>query len=248
MKRIIVEPHQFQLSPTEIILTPDQSHYLFRILRLQNGDDILVLDGAGKSYKGIIDQKKIVLGECVLLSEPASRKICLAQVIPKGKKMDWILQKSTEMGINHIIPLYSQRSNVPTISKHKFDRWLRQVREASRQCGRALVPTLSKPLPIMDWLSSPIEYETKVTLWEKADRNDLSVFQKTSSSLLMVIGSEGGFSDDEINAFSRTGFTVAHMGPRILRTETAAVVALSIIQYLQGELRFPPSGSVDPSS
>lgn len=226
-----------ELSTEEVIITGDQAKHL-SVLRVKIGEIITVFDGLGYKYDCKILQinKKNFIAEKLneapySVESPVS--ITLAQGIAKGEKMDFIIQKATELGINKIIPLITERSQVRHTAK--IERWRKIALSAAEQSCRGKVPEINEPVSFNGFLESKhigIIFYEQVT--GKHLKQTLKEF-KDSKEITLLIGPEGGFSKEEVNAAVEKGFLEASLGPRILRTETAAINAVSIIQYELGD-------------
>jgi 16S rRNA (uracil1498-N3)-methyltransferase len=265
MIRLFLPPEK--LSSEQITITDDQARYLSLVLRVKPGDPITIFDGLGFKYtcKILAVHKKEVIVEKIKKEEysvesPVS--IALAQGIPKGDKMNLIIQKSTELGIRKIIPLITERSQVRHTDK--IVRWQKIALSASQQSGRDKIPEIDSPVEFKDFLNSipplrkgdtggsttqsspPLEkgdeegFYNKVIIFSEGHKNQdlkkvLSSF-KDVQQITLLIGPEGGFSKEEVTTAVKKGFIEASLGPRILRTETAPIAAISIIQYELGDL------------
>ncbi len=249
MIRLFLPPEQ--LSSKKITITGDQARHLTVVLRVKPGEYVYIFDGLGFKYSCKIIQchKKEIIAERIK-KEPYSTEspvsITLAQGIAKGNKMDLIVQKSTELGVAKIIPLITERSQI----KHtkKLDRWEKIALSASQQSGRDRVPEIEEPVDIKSFLSRQFPLIEKgdkggffnsgiIFSEEKKERNmkgALSAFHNTRQ-LTLLVGPEGGFSKEEVNAAVENSFIETSLGPRILRTETAPIAAISIIQYELGD-------------
>lgn len=227
-------------------LGEDYLVYLRDVLRLGEGDELVLFDGVGHEYRAVIRgfesgavQLAITTKEDVTFPET---RITLAQSLPKGRKMEFIIQKATELGVNHIIPFISSRS-IPRLAGDraaaKVARWRKVAVEASRQCGRADVPEVSEILSFDEMLRSADGDALRIILWEGEEERGIREIltderHKDSPGQCVVIGPEGGFSWEEIERARQRGFLSASLGRLILRTETAPLAVLSILQYEKG--------------
>jgi 16S rRNA (uracil1498-N3)-methyltransferase len=253
MIRLFLPPEA--LTSKEISITGNDARHLALVLRADAGDPVTILDGRGFSYECrlITIHKKEVRAE-IIAKAPYSAEspvsITLAQGLPKGSKMDFIIQKATELGVNRIIPLITERSQVR--STEKADRWRKIAHSASQQSARERIPEIEEPVDFNEFInnnslpSPPLSKEVKggftqagIILSEDEKEMNLkkilSCFQGTTG-ITLLIGSEGGFSKDEVSTAIQKGFVSASLGPRILRTETAPISAISIIQYELGDI------------
>ncbi|HEY1978229.1 MAG TPA: 16S rRNA (uracil(1498)-N(3))-methyltransferase [Candidatus Baltobacteraceae bacterium] len=210
------------------------------VLRLSDGDAIELVDSAGTRF----DARVHVDGNAVFASllaahaneTPASRSIDVAQAIPKGQKMDFVVEKATELGARAILPFTSERSVAHASGTAKIDRWRRLARTAAQQCGRSFVPEIAGVGSYDELLARFAEYDAVLFPWEVAPaqplRETLPPLLAGASRVLVVIGPEGGFSHAEADMAADRGAHLLWLGPRILRTETAAMVLLAILEYL----------------
>lgn len=230
----------------ETIVSGREFHHLTRVLRLKKNDNLSIFDGKGKAFRATI--KNVTRKEAILkLVEPLKEskespiKIILAQGIPKLNKMDYTIQKATELGVSEIIPVITSR----TVPDLKVDRAVkRTVRfkrialEAAKQCGRCSIPVISEIKTFKDLLSSENLPDLKLILWEEEKERYLkSILAKENSrELVCLIGPEGGFSEEEVSMALENKFVPVTLGKRVLRTETASLAFLSIIQYEWGDM------------
>lgn len=243
--------HRFYALPDNIkddVITLDSfdSHHLVHVIRLSNGDRIIVFDGFGKEYLcEVIDAnpesvKARVLEERLADIEARTR-ITLVQSIPKSDKMDFVVQKCTELGVVRIVPVISERTIVKlTVDKAKSrrERWQRIAGEAAKQSGRSVIPEIGEVIPFQSAVEGLTQKELALMLWEgEKTRGIGSVLKRTEAEAVTVfVGPEGGFSPEEVETAMQGGAIPVGLGPRILRTETAGIVALAIILYEYGEI------------
>jgi 16S rRNA (uracil1498-N3)-methyltransferase len=218
-------------------LPPTQAHHLRDVLRLHSGDIVEIFDGAGSGYTGEVelrDSDVFIRSLKNIPSPESSIHLTLAAALIKSAKFEWMLEKSTELGVDAIIPLKTCLSEIRIPSdrmKSRLERWRRIVREASRQCTRFTEPRISEPLDFSEFLASQdFTGSTKVLFYEKSNdpwRSDGFV----SDRILLCIGPEGGWEPHEIEQARGAGYRICGLGPRILRAETAAIAAVSIVQH-----------------
>ncbi|GAB4412683.1 MAG: 16S rRNA (uracil(1498)-N(3))-methyltransferase [Thermodesulfovibrionales bacterium] len=234
--------------PSEKIhITGERARYITTVLRCREGDEILIFDGKGTSYRTIINNitKKEVLVELsgvIPCDTESPLDLVLIQGILRGEKMDIVIQKTTELGVKEIIPAITERSQIR--ETRKLSRWRKIAEEASRQCGRTIVPVIHELIPFNDIFSSASPcspYFRKyngLLFWEDRGIKITEVKERLGGcqSLIIAIGPEGGFTREEVRAAERRDFIVASLGRRILRAETAAISAVTMIQFLFGDL------------
>ena len=224
----------------------DEVRHIRKVLRLKVGDEIVVFNGSGKEYEGTIVEEGpssiVIMVQNIFPSKGESLlEITLAQSLLKGEKMDILIQKATELGVKEIIPFFSSRS-VPFLEKSKrlkrVHRWERIAIEASKQCGRGLVPKIEPPQDYSEILQIPFPDYLRLILWEKegARLKEILGGSNIKTKIFFIVGPEGGLSEEEIEHAKRMGFIPVIFGERILRSETAGLTLLSILQYEWGDM------------
>lgn len=243
--RFFVSPGQIKESMIRIT-GPDVTH-IARVLRLGRGSALTILDGRGKSYAAVIQhfERDEVLCEIKreLLSTPACPvKVTLVQGIPKGDKMDLIIQKGTELGVSRVIPLICSRSVVRLAGDRlprKQERWQRIALEAAKQCRRPDVPEVAEPAELDVVLGSLPANCTALIPWEEENKvslKDLLCEIKAVEEIYVFIGPEGGFTAGEVAGARAAGVRPVTLGPRILRTETAGIAVIAMVLCRWGDL------------
>jgi len=222
---------------------PDYKH-IVRVLRLKPGDDIILFDESGTEYKGSIigiDTKEVTVEveESRRVETESRLNTTLLQGIPKGEKMDFIVQKATELGVKYIVPVVSKRVVIDVSEKEqkKLSRWQRIANEAQKQCLRPSTPIILKPISIDEIFSFQDQLDCLIVPYEKEELNLLSGINNRFNRIGILIGPEGGFDVDEIEkikCFKNIEFI--SLGKRILRAETASISAISIVMHLLGEM------------
>lgn len=224
----------------------NEVRHIRRVLRLKVGDNLSVFDGSGREYEGTIVEEDpsavMVMVQNILSSKTESHlEITLAQSMVKGEKMDYLIQKATELGVKKIIPFFSYRS-VPLLDKSKrlkrYHRWERIAVEASKQCGRGVVPKIEPLKDYSEMLQTAPLDSLRLILWEKVGESLKEVLKesKEKKKVFFIVGPEGGMSDEEVEHAKRAGFIPVTLGRRILRSETASLCLLSILQYERGDI------------
>ena len=226
-------------------LTAEDAHHALHVLRLKEGDTVELVDD-GIRYLAVIDSADrgdVTLSKQNPLpsTEPAVA-VTLFQGLPKGDKMEWIIQKSAELGVRRIVPVIMSRCVVRLKSSEgirKQERWQRIAREAGKQSGRCRIPDVLEPVNLRDIPDLPDRPERIIVPWEDCDHYGPLSFVRDHPSLRslgIVIGPEGGIDPDEIRFLSALPAVPVTLGPRILRTETAGLAAVSAIMALYGEM------------
>lgn len=232
-----------------LLLDKKESRRLSRVLRLHPGEEVLVFDGEGGEAQARVlrlDQEGRLILEVTGL-ESSKREshlnLNLVQGLAKAEKMEWVLQKATELGAA-MVGVLSCRRSVPSTrgikETAKWARWLKILEEASRQSGRSRVPELAGPWGLEEFLDIPEAQALKLVLWEDESQRGLkdviSLLKETPRDVWLVVGPEGGFEGREVQKLIQAGFVSVGLGPRILRTETAGVAVLAVLQFLYGDL------------
>lgn len=221
-------------------LDSQASTHLVKVLRLNEGAELRLFNGDGCEYLAhiTIANKKnaqVEISDVLSTDSKVSFPLHLGQVVSKGDRMDFTIQKATELGITDITPLWSERCDVHLKGERlekKMEHWKKVAISACEQSGRNHIPTIHPAMNYQDWARA-VESDTKLVLHTR-DQKPLSDI-KASASVALLVGPEGGITDDEVDFCIQQGFTGLTLGPRILRTETAALAALSLFQYLWGD-------------
>jgi 16S rRNA (uracil1498-N3)-methyltransferase len=224
----------------------EEVKHIRKVLRLKAGDEISVFDGSGKEFEGTIVEEGLSSVEIRIKNVYSSKRdssleVTLAQSLLKGEKMDYVIQKATELGVKEIIPFLSSRS-IPLLEKSKrlnrHHRWERIAIEASKQCGRGVVPKLEPLQDYSEMLPKASLNALRLILWEREGMKLKEILEnsKERKKIFFVIGPEGGFSQGEVDEAKGAGFIPVTLGRRILRAETASLCFLSILQYEQGDM------------
>ncbi len=252
--RIYLPPEQ-QTEPT-VRLDPEQSQYLCQALRLRPGDEMIVFDGLGNRRKALlerVDRKAAGLalaGELPGMARP-SLNITLVQGVATGDRMDWIIEKAVEVGVARIVPVLCERGDVRLSSERAAKRglhWQRIAVAACRQSGRDDLPVIEPPNTFSQWLTTGplpavathggfVMAPGNATSLATRLRACLDAEQPAPTHITLLVGPESGLSDTESGAAVSMGFAAAGLGPRVLRTETAGLVAATIAQSVLGDLR-----------
>jgi 16S rRNA (uracil1498-N3)-methyltransferase len=235
--------HPETLCPgNEISLEPQASTHISRVLRLKEGTDLILFNGDGNEYPGTItsihrNQVAVRIEGQVNTNRESPLNITLAQGISKGERMDYAIQKAVELGVTRIIPVFTERSVVKLDEERlnkKYKHWQGVIISACEQCGRNRIPELMTPGSLASYLDQQDLNNTCLVLDPEANIT-INSLDTGTNAVTILIGPEGGFTENEIRLAKNKGFTGIHLGPRILRTETAAVAAIASIQTLWGD-------------
>lgn len=224
----------------EVLLPKELAHYVQQVLRLKEGASVVVFNGLGGEYRGVLRQNKkkvlVDVQEFFDRSLESVLKIHLGQGISRGEKMDFVVQKAVELGVSEITPLLTERCRIKLQEERatkRVDHWQKIIHSACEQSGRNAVPRINAPMELALWLKQRDEQCRLIChpgLPIQTDE-DLS---PTHAALL--IGPEGGLSAEEVEAAIKAQFVSLSLGPRILRTETAAIAALTKLQVRFGDI------------
>ncbi len=219
------------------------SHHLARVLRAQVGNHLILFNGTGGEYAAVItrlDKKGVDVTITAFNDREAESPLhlCLAQGLARGEKMDFIIQKAVELGVQSIVPLVTERCNVRLDSEREEKRlqhWQSIAASACEQCGRNRLPDIMSPISLKDWLPQA-KADLCFVLSPHVENKLADEKAVTPRSISLLIGPEGGLSDKEIKAAIDHGFLPLNLGPRVLRTETAPMAAIAILQHYYGDL------------
>lgn len=226
-------------------LPPDAAHHAARVLRLREGNRVEIFDGLGNECHGVIAElggKRVVVGEITAVNadRESPLPVMLAQALSSSEKMDWVIQKATELGVTEIQPLDTERS-VARLSAERaakrLEHWRQVAISACEQCGRNVLPEIHAPLDIMAWLQQGLAQQPPAAKFILLPQGATSLHSqpKPQGKVVLLIGAEGGFTQAESDSALRCGFTPIRLGARVLRTETAAVAGLAALQTLWGD-------------
>ena len=243
MRLIRVHVAQPLTAGTLVDLPPDTASHLARVLRARSGDELILFSGDGREYLGAVESVRgsrvtASVGNGVAVDRESPLAVTLLQCVPRGDRMDFIVQKATELGVARIVPVLSQRSVVrldAAQADSKAVHWRAVAVNACEQCGRNRIPAIDAPSPLIDYLGRSAPPCARLVL--DPDREASTTPWSLDAAVEIAIGPEGGFAADELEAFRLAGFVRVQLGPRVLRTETAAIAALTWLQTRFGDLQ-----------
>jgi 16S rRNA (uracil1498-N3)-methyltransferase len=221
------------------------ANHITRVLRLRSGDALTLFNGDGGEYSARVvefrkDSVLVAVGELKQIDRESPLSVTLAQGVSRGERMDWIIQKVTELGASRIVPVFTERSVVRLDAKQaerKVQHWRGIVIAACEQSGRNRVPDLGSPIDVFEFLGSVTPDSVRLLLSPSADSRIEDLQDVTpEAGITLLIGPEGGLTEVEQESAVRAGFRPVRLGPRVLRTETAAIAALTLIQHRFGDL------------
>ncbi|WP_392563068.1 16S rRNA (uracil(1498)-N(3))-methyltransferase [Orbus sturtevantii] len=236
----------FQPTPilpnSAIELDDNAFNHIVRVLRMKQGESITLFDGSNTVTPATISQinKKSLIVETansVVENRESSLNIHLGQVLSRGEKMEFTIQKSVELGVNSITPLLSERCGVKLDTDRldkKVQQWQKIAQSACEQCGRNIIPTINPIEKLDDWCANLDDY-LKLTLHPRA-KHGINQLNLSNSNIALLIGPEGGLTEAEITMTIQHQFIEILLGPRVLRTETVALSAITALQVKFGDL------------
>jgi len=246
-----MQRHRFYAAPSSftglsVTLDAEESHHLTRVLRLGPRARVFVFDGEGAEHECEVERvakREVELNLLRRLNDVVESplRLTLALALIKGDKFDWVVQKSTELGVTRIVPLVTEHSDVKRAGERvesRLQRWRRISLEALKQCGRRSLVEILEPAPFDDFCGSAARNACLI-FSERGGQSSREVSAKLQdvSQLSLCVASEGGWSEREWQKAEASGLTPMHLGSRILRTETAAIAAVTLAQHLFGDLR-----------
>jgi 16S rRNA (uracil1498-N3)-methyltransferase len=245
MRRFSVQPKDINGSSAAIY--GDEANHIQNVLRLSPGHEIQLFDGTGTEYKAKIDSLSSNKIQVTILEkiEPRTEspiQIIMAQALLKDNKMDHLVRQLTELGMTQFIPYIAERSiarpDTSRLSK-RMERWEKIAKESLKQCRRSIIPEIGPVLSFKELLAFGKTCDTGILFWENS-KTPINISkdqpQLPQNRIMLIMGPEGGFSDNEIEQTRQSDFSIASLGPRILKAETAPIAAFTIIQFLFGDM------------
>lgn len=229
---------------TQVALDADKAHYVSRVLRLRVNDTLSVFDGEGGEYaatiQGLSKTGATLRIDAVTKTETETNlRVHLVQGISRGDRMDFVVQKATELGVKRVTPILTKHGVVKldkARAEKRRDHWQKIAASACEQCGRVRLPLIDVPVPFENWLDNkPRRVDAQLILSPGA-ATSLTGIETPETKVCVLIGPEGGFSAAEFEGANAAGFQPVSLGPRVLRTETAAIATLAILQSRWGDL------------
>jgi 16S rRNA (uracil1498-N3)-methyltransferase len=249
-RRFYAPPSAFAPELDNVSLAADEARHLRDVLRLKPGDEVYVLNGAGKEFRCRIEESRRDSAQLKVISEVDPSRpespllLTLAVALLKGEKFDLVVQKATELGVARIVPLVTKHADIQlrdeSDAAKRVARWQRIAMEAAKQCGRAAVPEIAIPVALEFLIQAGAAQQLNRLLFSERDGLSLMEAMKSLSAsptlLTALVGSEGGWTDEELDAGRQAGWTIVTLGGRTLRAETAAIVVATLLQHLYGDL------------
>lgn len=243
-RRFYSSPDSFNATEQTVTLGADEARHLRDVLRLKAGDEVYVFDGRGREFRCVVSTSKRDAAELRIETEvepakPESQlQLNLCVALLKGEKFDLVVQKATELGVRKITPLITRYADIhlrdAADATKRVARWQRIALEAAKQSGRAFVPEISLPLKF----EAALDVDgLGVMFAERGGETLENLSRQAPLSVIALVGSEGGWSDEEIESARARNFHVVTLGGRILRAETAAITVTALLQHLFGDLK-----------
>ncbi|WP_164503501.1 16S rRNA (uracil(1498)-N(3))-methyltransferase [Pleionea sediminis] len=240
LNRVFVDD---ELAENKLVSLPsDVVRHLITVLKMKEGESLIVFNGDGFSYHATIDsinkrEVKVSIDRQESSNNESPLKLHLYQAVARGDKMDFTIQKSVELGVTEITPIFTERCGVKLSTdrlEKKLNHWQKVIISACEQCGRNQLPKLNRPKSLPELVGDSEVDEFMLILNPHSGKRIAELERSTHFSL--VIGPEGGLTDDEVSAFEKNGCSSVKLGPRILRTETAGLAVIAIMQSIFGDV------------
>lgn len=257
-RRFYASPGAFNSNLESVILATDEARHLREVLRLKTGDEVYVFNGEGKEFHCRIEESRRDTAQLKVISEVAPARpesplaLTLAVALLKGEKFDLVVQKATELGVTRVVPVVTRLADIrlrdASDAAKRVARWQRIALEAAKQSGRAVVPEITSPVAFASLLQeAPAKLQDgrandQLNCLMFSEREGQPMMKATAtlaanpSLLTALVGSEGGWTDEELAAARQAGWTIVTLGGRTLRAETAAIAVTTLLQHLYGDL------------
>jgi 16S rRNA (uracil1498-N3)-methyltransferase len=245
-RRFFATPSAFNVDHQSVTLASEEARHLRDVLRLAKGDEVYVFDGTGREFHCVVsrterDFVELDLGNEVEPARPESPiNLTLAVALLKGEKFDLVVQKATELGVTQVVPVVTRFADIrlrdESDAQKRVVRWQRIALEAAKQSGRAVVPVVGKPVLFKFLLTSPENAGSLCMMFAERGGESFPTVPQPGR-VTALIGSEGGWSDEEIDQARDAGWLVVTLGGRTLRAETAAITVSALIQHVYGDLK-----------
>ncbi len=246
MRRFYLE--KIEMNNNMCLVKGGEAKHMIKVLRMKRGEHFILMDGTGACFEATVGtvspaHVQVFLEKPFPPQPPSPINISLCQALPRSRVMDYLVQKTSELGVDVIAPFYSERGIVRYEEKrvmNKMRHWREIAISAAKQCGRTIPADIRKPLSFDEMVFLwDREAALKLVLWEQESSRDLKQVLRSLPSarkVICMIGPEGGFSDGEIMVAGNAGFISVSLGKRILRVETAAIALVTLVQYELGDL------------
>ena len=232
------------IDDSELWLTAEQARYVSRVLRLKIGDHVILFDGQGGEFSAFIkefakDRVRLQVGRRSANDIESPLSIQLVQGLSRSGRMDVVVQKSTELGVHRITPVITEFSVVkldPEKAAKRREHWLKISQSACEQCGRNTLPEIDLPQTLHSWLANLADEDTLKIMLDPGSGESIAKLAPAVDAITLLVGPEGGLSHGERRQCEEQGLKAISLGPRILRTETAALAGIAVLQAYWGDL------------
>ena len=249
-RRFYAPPSAFDSSLARVTLASDEARHLREVLRLKVGDEVYVFNGAGKEFQCRVEETRRDVAHLMVVREVEAARpesplhLALAVALLKGEKFDLVVQKATELGVTVIVPVVTKLADIRLRDESdvvkRMTRWQRIALEAAKQCGRAVVPDIAAPVAFATLVQKAAEPQSTYLLFSERDGESLTevtdLLRAKATRLTALVGSEGGWTDEELTTALEAGWRIITFGGRTLRAETAAIAVAVLLQHLAGDL------------
>jgi len=249
-RRFYAPEAAFDAKLASVMLATDEARHLREVLRLKVGDEVHVFNGAGREFRCTIedsrrDKARLKVVDEVTPARPESPlRLNLTVALLKGEKFDLVVQKATELGVSKVTPVITKLADIrlrdESDATKRVARWQRIALEAAKQCGRAVVPQITNPVSFASLVKEARDQPSSYLMFSERDgqslNETLSQLAAKPSELTALVGSEGGWVDEELETARAAGWTIITLGGRTLRAETAAIAVTALLQHLAGDL------------
>jgi 16S rRNA (uracil1498-N3)-methyltransferase len=243
VRRFTIAPER--IDGDRVVFDAEETRHLARVLRMGPGDLVTAADGRGGAWRVRLvtigeTATGAIVGQAALAAE-SPLAIALVQAVPKGDRMDTVVRATTELGVTRILPAITERTVVRLDDsrwRERARRWQRIAREATKQCGRAVVPIVEAPRPLAEWIAAGVAADLRLCFWEIEGTPLASVLERREGtrSCSVVVGPEGGLTTNEVGRARDAGYVTVTLGQRILRTDTAGPAIVAMLQYALGDV------------
>jgi 16S rRNA (uracil1498-N3)-methyltransferase len=248
-RRFYAPPSAFNAKLDSVSLASDEAKHLREVLRLRVGDEVYVFNGAGQEFHCSIQESRRDSAELKIIAEIAPARpesalyLTLAVALLKGEKFDLVVQKATELGVSEVVPVVTKLADIrlrdESDAAKRVARWQRIAVEAAKQSGRAVVPAIVAPISFANLVLDAAKSESKRLMFSEREGKSLKEameFLGTATRVTALVGSEGGWTNEELTTAQESGWAIVTLGGRTLRAETAAIAVAVLLQHIAGDL------------
>ncbi len=248
-RRFYAPPSAFNSTVDSVSLASEEARHLREVLRLRVGDEVYVFNGAGKEFRCSVEETRRDSAELKVIAQIDSARpesalhLTLAVALLKGEKFDLVVQKATELGVSEVVPVVTKLADIrlrdESDAAKRVARWQRIAVEAAKQSGRAVVPAVAAPVSFANLVREDAAPGLSRLMFSEREGKSLKEASESlekATRITALVGSEGGWTDEELNAAQQAGWTIITLGGRTLRAETAAIAVAVLLQHIAGDL------------